>query len=70
MSSDSRQRLRPWLIGQLNDGHIPGLEWLPNSKGIIDKTKFRIPWKHGGKHDWTPDKGRVFKVRIALFSFY
>lgn len=60
--SNSRQRLRPWLVNQLDIEAIPGLHWLPNAAGHVDKVKFRIPWKHGGKHDWTPDQGRVFKV--------
>lgn len=55
---EGKQRLRPWLEAQINSGEIPGLHWLNE-----DKTKFQIPWKHGGKQDWNPDSGRIFKVR-------
>lgn len=39
-----RQRLRPWLIDQINSGDIPGLEWLDK-----DDLSFKIPWKHFGR---------------------
>lgn len=54
---ESKQRLRPWLEAQINNGEIPGLCWL----NPPEKTKFRIPWKHGGKQDWNPDSGQIFK---------
>lgn len=56
-----RQRLRPWLEHLLNSGTIPGLYWLNE-----DKTKFRIPWEHAGKHDWTPDKSQIFMVCLLF----
>ena len=56
---ESKQRLRPWLEAQINNGEIPGLCWL----NPPEKTKFRIPWKHGGKQDWNPDSGQIFKVQ-------
>jgi len=55
----SRQRLRPWLIAQINSGHIPGLYWLN-----AEQTKFRIPWKHAGKQDWNPSYSQIFTVSI------
>ena len=39
-----RQKLRPWLIDQINKGDIPGLEWLDS-----EELKFKIPWKHFGR---------------------
>lgn len=39
-----RQRLRPWLIAQINSGEIPGLVWLDKENMI-----FKIPWKHFGR---------------------
>jgi len=56
--SVSRQRLRPWLIAQINGGNVPGLYWLN-----AEKTKFKIPWKHAGNKDWDPSYGQIFKVR-------
>lgn len=53
---ESKQRLRPWLEAQISSGEIPGLCWVND-----EKTKFKIPWKHGGKHDWIPDSGLIFK---------
>jgi len=55
----SRQRLRPWLIAQINSGQIPGLYWLNE-----EKTKFKIPWKHAGKQDWNPSYSQIFTVRM------
>jgi len=52
-----KQRLRPFLEAQINGGRIQGLCWL-NS----EKTKFRIPWCHGGKPEWKPERGQIFKV--------
>ena len=42
--SQTRQRLRPWLIDQINSGKTPGLEWIDPEKMI-----FKIPWKHFGR---------------------
>lgn len=58
--SESRQRLRPWIIYQLDNNTIPGLQW-------IDKQamKFKIPWKHGGKQDWVPEQGQIFMVILS-----
>ena len=53
------KRLRPWLESLLNRGDIAGLYWIDP-----EKTMFRIPWKHHGKQDWTPDDSRIFMVRI------
>ena len=39
-----RQRLRPWLINQINSGEIPGLIWIDKENMI-----FKIPWKHFGR---------------------
>ena len=40
----SRQRLRPWLIDQINSGKYPGLSWIDGGD-----MAFRISWKHFGK---------------------
>jgi len=57
-----RQRLRPWLIAQINSGNVPGLCWLN-----AERTKFKIPWKHGGNKDWNPSYSQIFMVRVHSF---
>ena len=59
----SRQRLRPWLIAQINSGQIQGLCWLNE-----EHTKFKIPWKHAGKQDWNPSYSQIFTVRTNNLS--
>ncbi|XP_069112281.1 interferon regulatory factor 5-like isoform X2 [Argopecten irradians] len=56
METPNRQRLRPWLEAKINSKTIPGLYWLDNSQQI-----FRVPWKHGGKHDWHEEDSMIFK---------
>lgn len=53
--SAGKQKLRPWLEEMISRGDVSGLCWLNE-----EKTKFRIPWKHGGKQDWSPDNSRIF----------
>jgi len=50
-------RLRPFLKAQINSGRIEGLHWLNDQK-----TKFRLPWWHGGKPEWNPERCHIFKV--------
>jgi hypothetical protein len=52
----NRQRLKPWLEGQINNGRIPGLLWLDEGK-----TKFKVPWKHNSRGDWTPEHALIFQ---------
>ncbi len=59
--SESRKRLRPWLEAKINSGTIPGLYWLNEEKNM-----FRIPWKHAGKQDWTPDQSLLFMVSVSV----
>lgn len=54
-STESRQRLRPWLKSLLDNNTIQDMCWINE-----DRTMFKIPWKHGGKQDWTPKEGEVF----------
>ena len=54
-----RQRLRPWLIAQINSGNVHGLSWLN-----AEKTKFKIPWPFMGNKDWDLSHGQIFKVRV------
>ncbi|XP_050395659.1 interferon regulatory factor 4 isoform X2 [Patella vulgata] len=51
-----RQRLRPWLISKVDSQKFPGLMWVNKSEGM-----FRVPWKHGGKQDWSEQNSLIFK---------
>ncbi|XP_071808832.1 uncharacterized protein [Asterias amurensis] len=46
-----RMRLRPWLIRNIVEKTIPGLEWLDEKEQLV-----KIPWKHAARHGWTCDK--------------
>ncbi|XP_065671014.1 interferon regulatory factor 5 isoform X5 [Hydra vulgaris] len=39
-----KQKLKPWLLDQINSGKYPGLDWIDKSNQI-----FKIPWKHFGR---------------------
>lgn len=56
-----KQRLRPFLEAQINNGVIDGLRWMN-----AEKTKFRIPWWHGGTPQWNPERGQIFKVLVTM----
>jgi hypothetical protein len=49
--------MRPWLEAKVQAGNIPGLSWIDQEKKI-----FKVPWKHGGKHDWNEGDSTIFKV--------
>ncbi|XP_071824076.1 interferon regulatory factor 5-like isoform X3 [Apostichopus japonicus] len=54
---NGRQRLRPWLVNQINEGNIKGLVWMN-----AEKNMFKIPWKHAGKQDYDPEEdSKIFK---------
>jgi len=61
--SKIKRRLRPWLTALIDSEEIPGLCWLDKEHG-----KFKIPWKHGGKQDWSPESGRIFMASYLPFS--
>jgi len=63
MEDVSKQRLRPFLEAQINNGQIEGLRWIN-----VQKTKFRIPWWHSGKPDWKVEHGQIFKVPVLYPS--
>lgn len=56
MDSHTRQRMRPWLEAKIEGGQIKGLEWINRDEKI-----FKVPWKHGGKHDWNEQDSQIFK---------
>lgn len=59
-SGHSRQRMRPWLESKVEAGNIQGLAWIDRDKRI-----FKVPWKHGGKHDWNEADSTIFKVLLS-----
>ncbi|XP_068779680.1 interferon regulatory factor 3-like, partial [Struthio camelus] len=44
----------PWLRAQLDRGCYPGVRWL-------GATRFRVPWKHGLRHDVAPEDFQLFQ---------
>ncbi|XP_076111139.1 interferon regulatory factor 8-like isoform X2 [Mytilus galloprovincialis] len=56
MDPHTRQRMRPWLEAKIEAGQIRGLEWIDRNQKI-----FKVPWKHGGKHDWNEQDSQIFK---------
>ena len=72
-----RQRLKPWLIDQLNNETCPGCSWLDKEHGF-----FRLVWKHYGRPGYNEERVRfiprsivlVFKIifflLILIFAFY
>ena len=54
----SRQILRPWLEGILNQGGVPGTYWIDN-----ETMKFRLPWPRVND-DENPYR-QIFEVNIC-----
>jgi len=46
----TRMLMKDWLVRQLDEGQIPGLEWVDDSRTLI-----KIPWIHGSKSVWSRD---------------
>nr|AJA02099.1 interferon regulatory factor 4 [Branchiostoma belcheri tsingtauense] len=63
MVENSRERLRPWLITMIDSGAVPGLDWLNE-----EKTKFKIPWKHAGKHEYNQDRDSLLFKEWAKYT--
>ncbi|XP_019638103.1 PREDICTED: uncharacterized protein LOC109480350 [Branchiostoma belcheri] len=63
MVENSRERLRPWLITMIDSGAVPGLDWLNQ-----EKTKFKIPWKHAGKHEYNQDRDSLLFKEWAKYT--
>lgn len=61
MDPHTRQRMRPWLEAKIEAGQIRGLEWIDRNQKI-----FKVPWKHGGKHDWNEQDSQIFKARNKI----
>nr|DBA21968.1 TPA: hypothetical protein GDO54_013073 [Pyxicephalus adspersus] len=56
-------RLKEWLILQINSGKYPGLCWEDEQK-----TKFRIPWKHASKQDYSEEEDAALFKAWALYK--
>ena len=52
-----RVLLRPWLENLIESGLVAGLEWID-----VDKTTFKVPWKHRSKKNWSLQHCSVFLV--------
>jgi len=55
--------MRDWLVQQLDEGQIPGLEWMDD-----DKTLIKIPWIHGSKAVWSRDSHCKLFENWAVYS--
>ncbi|XP_078581751.1 uncharacterized protein LOC144865083 [Branchiostoma floridae x Branchiostoma japonicum] len=62
-NSKTRQRLRPWLIDQINSGRVPNLQWVDQDNGI-----FRIPWKHFARADYKQDRDCMLFMEWAIHT--
>ena len=61
----TRQKLKPWLMEQINSGTYPGLEWINQKEQI-----FKIPWKHFGKPgDFDINNAMLFRYSLLLLLF-
>lgn len=53
------QRLRDWLVAQIESGRYAGLRWED-----AGKTLFRIPWKHAAQQGYQAQQdAALFRVR-------
>ncbi|XP_077172049.1 interferon regulatory factor 3 isoform X2 [Paroedura picta] len=52
-----RTLIVPWLLDQLNAQRFPGVSWLN-----LERTQFRIPWKHGSRHSTIPEDFQLFEA--------
>uniref|UniRef100_UPI00398E9D76 interferon regulatory factor 3-like isoform X2 n=1 Tax=Pristiophorus japonicus TaxID=55135 RepID=UPI00398E9D76 len=49
--------LCPWLVEQINSSRYPGLCWLNP-----ERTRFRIPWKHGLRQNISTNDTKIFEA--------
>ncbi|XP_054624211.1 interferon regulatory factor 4a isoform X2 [Dunckerocampus dactyliophorus] len=56
-------KLRQWLIDQIDSKRYSGLVW-----ENMEKTIFRIPWKHAGKQDYNREEDAALFKAWALFK--
>ncbi|XP_048373140.1 interferon regulatory factor 3 isoform X2 [Sphaerodactylus townsendi] len=52
-----RPLIVPWLLEQLDAQQFPGVSWLNE-----ERTRFRIPWKHGSRQSIIPEDFQLFEA--------
>ncbi|XP_054444701.1 interferon regulatory factor 3 [Pteronotus mesoamericanus] len=60
-----KPRILPWLVSQLDGGHLEGVAWLDHSR-----TRFRIPWKHGLRQDTQQEDFGIFQAWAEASGAY
>ncbi|XP_006898787.1 PREDICTED: interferon regulatory factor 3 [Elephantulus edwardii] len=60
-----KPRILPWLISQLDQGHIEGVAWLD-----AQHLRFRIPWKHHLRQDAKQEDFRIFQAWAEVSGAY
>lgn len=60
-----KPRILPWLVSQLDSGQLEGVAWLNESH-----TRFRIPWKHGLRHDAQQQDFGIFQAWAQASGAY
>ncbi|KAM7058523.1 interferon regulatory factor 3 isoform 1-T2 [Molossus nigricans] len=60
-----KPRILPWLVSQLNQGHLEGVAWLDPSH-----RRFRIPWKHGLRQDAQQEDFSIFQAWAEASGAY
>ncbi|XP_073082417.1 interferon regulatory factor 3 isoform X2 [Manis javanica] len=60
-----KPRILPWLVSQLDLGHLEGVAWLDGSR-----RRFRIPWKHGLRQDAQQEDFGIFQAWAEASGAY
>lgn len=55
--SSQKPLIIPWLKSQIDNSEYPGLTWVNP-----EHTRFRIPWKHGLRHDRSDQDFKIFEA--------
>ncbi|KAF0872372.1 IRF3 factor, partial [Crocuta crocuta] len=60
-----KPRILPWLKSQLDQGRLEGVAWLDKNR-----TRFRIPWKHGLRQDAQQEDFGIFQAWAEASGAY
>lgn len=63
MEDGVKMHLKEWLIAQIDSGEYEGLCWED-----VDKTMFRIPWKHAAKKDYSQSEDAALFKAWAVYK--